>query len=166
MGTDNRNRDDPSQPPVFAARLTPHRSLGRLGFVVLMIFVGATCLISGGLFTVAGAWPVLVFCGLDVAIVWAAFRLSYRSGRCYEEIAIWPHELLVRQVSPAGNVAEHWFNPFGTRFLVDRHETFGVTGMRLVARGRELALGTFLNPEDRSSFAAAFDSAFTRARGA
>ncbi len=179
MADDNQNRAEDrgtlsrreaggecNVPPVFAARLTPYRSLGRRGFVLLMIFVGATCFISGLLFAVVGAWPVLVFSGLDVVIVWVAFRISYRSAARYEEVAIWPDELLVRQVSPAGRVAEHRFNPFWTRFLVDRHEEFGVTGMRLVTRGRELVVGSFLNPEDRSSFATAFASAFARARGA
>lgn len=150
--------------PSFAARLVPHRSLSRNGFVTLMIFVGATCLISGILFMAVGAWPVLGFMGLDVAIIWLAFSANYRSARRYEEIAVWPHDLLVRQVSPTGRVREHRFNPFWTRFDVDRHAEFGITRMLLRGHGRELDIGAFLNPVDRESFASAFGQALANAK--
>ncbi len=106
-----------------------------------------------------GAWPVVGFFGLDVFLLWFAFKLNYRDGRAFEEVAIWRHDLLVRQVSPAGKVREHRFNPFWTRFKVDRHEEFGITRMVLTAGERELAIGAFLNPLDRESFAREFGQA-------
>lgn len=130
-----------------------------------MVFVGATCFISGVLFMAVGAWPVFVFMGLDVLIVWVAFTANYRAARCYEEVAIWPHDLVVRQVSPAGRVKEHRFNPFWTRFDVDRHEEFGIMRMSLRASGRKLDIGSFLNPVDRESFARAFGQALASTKG-
>ena len=150
--------------PQFAARLVPYRSLSRNGFVALMVFVGVTCFASGILFMAVGAWPVLGFMALDVLIVWAAFAVNYRSARRYEEVAIWPHDLVVRQVSPAGRISEHRFNPFWTRFNVDRHEEFGITRMFLQASGRELDIGGFLNPDDREIFARAFGRALASAK--
>lgn len=155
----------PAEPPVFAATLFPHRSLGPTGFMVLMVFVGATCFAYGILFLSLGAWPVFGFLGLDVLLIWGAFRLNYRSGRAYEEVAVWSDDLRVRRVSPGGRVAEHSFNPFWTRFNVDRHEEFGITRMILSGQGRELPIGAFLNPADRESFATAFSAALARARG-
>jgi len=150
--------------PLFAARLFPHRSLSHGGFVAVMVFVGATCISSGVLFTVMGAWPVFGFLGLDVLLVWAAFKASYRSGKAFEEVAVWRHDLLIRQVSPSGRVREHRFNPFFARFSVDRHEEFGITRMRLAGEGREIDIGAFLNPPDRESFARAFAQALAAAR--
>ncbi|MEM7464369.1 MAG: DUF2244 domain-containing protein [Pseudomonadota bacterium] len=146
-------------PPVFAARLLPHRSLSRQGFILVMIFVAATCLTSGVIFMIAGAWPVLAFMGLDVLIIWLAFALNYRSGRASEEIAVWPHDVLVRQISPSGRIVEHRFNPFWTRFSVNRHDEIGITRMHLHGQGRDIDIGSFLNPPDRESFAAEFGQA-------
>ena len=149
---------------LFSARLTPHRSLGRTGFRVVMVFVAAVCLTVGAVFWSMGLWPVMGFMGLDILALWWAIRMSYRSGRAHEDVEVSRRHLLVRQVGPAGHAREHWFNPFGTFFHVDRHPEFGVTGLKLQNRNRELALGGFLNPDDKESFAEAFGLALARAK--
>lgn len=151
--------------PVFAARLTPYRSLGPHGFFALMAVIGGTWFVAGMMFMAIGAWPIVGFFGLDFLIVWLAFKMNYRSARAFEDVAIWPHEMLVRQVSPRGKVAEHRFNPFWTRFEIDRHHEFGITRMALAGQGRELAIGSFLNPDDRESFAEAFSAALAGVKG-
>ena len=35
-----------------------------------------------------GAWPVMGFFGLDVLLVYVAFKLNYRSGRLYETVEL------------------------------------------------------------------------------
>ncbi len=157
-------RQDPVEDPLFAARLMPYRSLGKTGFLLLMAFVGLTCFISGMMFLAMGAWPVFGFFGLDAFLIWLAFKLNYRSGRAYEEIAIWKDELEFRQISPSGKISIHHMNPFWTRFNVDRHEEIGITRMILSEKGREISIGSFLNPQDRESFAFAFGSALARVK--
>lgn len=155
----------PSQDrPIFAARLTPHRSLSRNGFLILMAFVGLISFCAGVMFLKVGAWPVIGFFGLDVLIFWFAFQMNYRSGRVVEELAVWPHQLTVRQTAPSGRRREYRLNPFWTRFRVDRHAEFGITRMTLASRQGELSIGSFLNPVDRESFAVAFGQALARAR--
>lgn len=150
--------------PIFAARLTPHRSLGRTGFIILMAFVGVTCFISGMLFLVMGAWPVFGFFGLDALLIWFAFKMNYRDGRAWEEVAVWKDEVEFRQFSPSGRPTIHQFNPFWTRFRIDRHDEIGITRMALVDRDREVDIGMFLNPLDRESFADAFRHALSKAK--
>jgi uncharacterized membrane protein len=152
--------------PLFAARLTAHRSLGRRGFLILMALLLAISLSASAAFLAIGAWPVFGFFGLDLLLIYLAFRLNYRDGRASEEVAIWRDDLVVRQISPAGRIVEHRFNPFWTRFGVDRHEEFGVMRMVLTSKGREVELGSFLNPVDRESFARAFSAALSAARAA
>ena len=65
----------------FRVVLTPHRSLGPKGFLALMLAFGAISFATGIVFYIAGAWPVVGFLGLDVLLVYVAFRLNYRSGR-------------------------------------------------------------------------------------
>ena len=69
------------QPELFSALLTPHRSLNRTGFLVLMTFIGAVSFIAGMAFLLMGAWPVLGFFGLDVLAIYWAFRINFRSAR-------------------------------------------------------------------------------------
>ncbi len=156
-------QEDDNQPE-FCARLSPHRSLGKTGFRILMVFVTFSCLSSGLFFLIAGAWPVMITLGLDALAIWIAFKINYRAGRQFEEISIWPHKILVRKTAPSGKSKEYIFNPFWVKFLVDRHEEYGVNSMKLLEKGRELELGAFLNPGDRTSFASAFNAALADVR--
>ena len=75
---------------LFDALLTPNRSLPRAGFIAVM---AAVTLISAGLgvyFVLHGAWPVFRFFGLDVLLLFLAFRLNYRSGRASEIVRLTP----------------------------------------------------------------------------
>ena len=148
--------------PDFVAELTPYRSLGRTGFLWLMAFVSFTCLLSGLMFLVMGAWPVFIFMGLDILIIYAAFKFNYHSARAKERVSIGRDELKIEKVHPSGRVVKHVLNPFWTRFEVNRHEEYGIVSMRVLSRDIELDIGSFLNPEDRESFAFAFGAALNR----
>lgn len=150
--------------PIFRALLTPHRSLGRTGFRVLMGIMVAASLICG-LFCIAiGAWPIFGFFGLDVLILYIAFKVNYRSGRASEEVSVSRTSLDIRQVAPSGKTREHHFNPYWARFAVSRHEEIGITRMAVEAQGQQVQIGSFLNPDDRESFAKAFGRALATAR--
>ena len=47
------------EPPLFSALITPHRSLGRSGFLVVMLAIGGISFATGGMFEMMGAWPVI-----------------------------------------------------------------------------------------------------------
>lgn len=145
--------------PVFAAELTPHRSLGRQGFRILLALTGIFCLLHGIFFFVTGAWPVMFFFGLDFLLLWGAFWLNYRSGRAREEVTVSRTNVSIRKISPAGQTVEHRFNPLWARFRVRRHQEFGITSMHVTGEGRLTDVGSFLNPDDRESFAKAFRGA-------
>lgn len=163
LATQETRGMDQSKPDFFA-ELTPHRSLGRNGFLLLMLLVGSTCFVSGIMFLVIGAWPVFVFMGLDVLIIFLAFKINYRDGRAKERVSIAREELRVEKIDPAGRVKEHVFNPYWSRFVVDRHEEYGITKMEIASQGNSLMIGSFLNPMDRESFAVAFNQALIRAK--
>src|ERR1700751_1007768 len=103
------------QPKLFSALLTPHRSLNRTGFLVLMAFLSIVSFAAGFAFLLMGAWPVLGFFGLDVLVVYWAFKVNFRTARASEEIVVTPSELRVRRVSHRGQVAEWTFNPLWVR---------------------------------------------------
>ena len=156
------NRDELA--PIFEAMITPHRSLPNLGFLVLMIAVGVVSFIAGMFFLILGAWPVFGFFGLDVLLVYIAFRVNYRAARAREEVSVSRTALDIRKTAPSGRTEQHRFNPFWTRFSVARHAEIGITRMQVEAQGNAVSIGGFLNPDDRESFAAAFSDALARAR--
>ena len=149
---------------LFSARLTPYRSLGRRGFLILMAFVSLVCFGIGAYFYAIGAWPVVGFMGLDALLIYGAFKLNYRAARAYEDIQVSRQEVSILQVSPRGRERLHKYNPFFTRFVIDRHDEIGITKMMLKSRQRKLSIGGFLNPSDKESFAEAFGLALAQAR--
>ena len=119
---------------------------------------------SGLLFFILGAWPVTGFLGLDVALVYWAFRANYRSARAYEQIIVTPSELTLRKVSHRGKASEWSFNPMWVKLDREVDEEFGTAQLFLVSRGRKLPVGTFLPPTERESFAAALGAAIGEAK--
>jgi uncharacterized membrane protein len=152
------------EPTLFSAVITPHRSLGRVGFLVLMTAIGGVSFVAGIVFLILGAWPVVGFFGLDVLLVYWAFRINYRAARAYEEVMVTPSELRVRKVSHRGRVAEWSLNPVWVRLDRDTHEEFGIERLFLVSRGRKLPIGGFLGPHEKESFADALAAAIGEAK--
>ena len=161
MSADN---NEELEPTIFSAVITPHRSLGRVGFLVLMVAFGAVSFVTGMLFMVTGAWPVLAFFGLDAVLLYGAFRLNYRAAQAYEEVAVTCSRLTVRKVSHRGRVREWVLNPLWVKLDQVAHEDFGIERLLLVSRGKQLVIASFLSPEEKASFAKELGSALSEAK--
>jgi uncharacterized membrane protein len=165
MTLDNTASSVPDgEPPIFSAVLTPHRSLNPTGFLIFMTVLGAMSFATGMVFLLAGAWPVFGFFGLDVLLVYWAFRLNYRSAQAYEQVTVTPSELTVRKVSHRGGVREWTLNPVWVRLQRDDHEEFGLQRLFLESQGRRLSIAGFLPPQEKESFALALSGALTEAK--
>jgi len=152
------------EPTIFSAVITPHRSLDRVGFLVLMGIFGAVSFIAGMAFLLDGAWPVFGFFGLDVALLYWAFRLNYRHAGAYEEVRVTPSALTVRKVSHHGRVREWVLNPLWVKLDQVAHEDFGIERLFLVTRGKQLAIASFLGPEEKANFAQELGRALSEAK--
>jgi uncharacterized membrane protein len=153
-----------SEKVLFEARLSPHRSLSFNGFTALMIVLGVLSFAIGVTFLLLGAWPVFGFFGLDVALVWFAFRANFRDANAYEDIRVTPILLSVRQVSKRGERRETDFNPRWTRIEKTEDETAGVTKVALVSRGFPLIVGSFLPPFYKKELATRLSNALAIAK--
>ena len=156
--------DPQAQPELFSALLTPHRSLSRTGFLVLMGFLCAVSFAAGLLFLLMGAWPVLGFFGLDVLAIWWAFRINFRHARATEEISVTHSELRVRRVSHRGHVVEWVLNPLWVQLDQKADAEFGIEKLYLVSRGRRVSVASFLGPDEKASFAKALLAALQAAK--
>ena len=153
-----------SEPRIFLATITPHRSLGSTGFLVLMLCIGGVSFVSGMVFLLMGAWPVFGFLGLDVLLVYFAFRANFRAARAYEEVTVTASELTVRKVSHRGSVREWTLTPVWVQLDRIVHEEFGIERLFLVSRGRRLPIAAFLGPDEKASFARALSAALGEAK--
>jgi uncharacterized membrane protein len=104
------------------------------------------------------------FLGLDVLLVYLAFRASYRAASAYEAVTMTPSELSVRKVSHRGAVAEWKLNPVWVRLDRQTHREFGIERLFLVSRGRRLSIAGFLGAREKEAFATALSAALAEAR--
>ena len=152
------------EPALFSAVVTPHRSLSHAGFLIVMTAVGGISFVAGTAFLLLGAWPVFGFFGLDVLLVYWAFRVNYRAAAAFEEVTVTACELRVRQVSHRGKASEWSFNPLWVRLEREGNEEFGLERLFLVSRGRRLPIASLLGPTEKESFAAALGAAIGEAK--
>jgi uncharacterized membrane protein len=152
------------QQVLFAARLTPHRSLNRTGFLVLMACISTVSFAAGMAFLLMGAWPVFGFFGLDVLVIYWAFRVNFRRAAAYEDISVSYSELRLRRVSHRGHAMEWALNPLWVQIDRKAHEEFGIERLYLVSRGRRIGVASFLGPDEKLSFYKALTAALQEAR--
>src|SRR3978361_1013818 len=104
MTVPTRTDNDPhAEPTLFSAIITPHRSLSGKGCLAGVWLIGGMGFAGGMFFFLLGAWPVIGFLGLDVALVYWAFRANYRAAAAFEEVTVTPSELRLRRVSHPGD---------------------------------------------------------------
>jgi uncharacterized membrane protein len=161
MTSDNA---DSLEPTIFSATLTPHRSLGRVGFLILMLLFGGISFVTGMVFLLLGAWPVFGFFGLDVLLLYWAFRLNYRHAEAYEQVTVTPSVLKVRKVSHLGRVREWALNPLWVKLDKIEIEDFGINRLFLISRDKKLSIGSFLGPDEKAGFAKELGNALNEAR--
>src|SRR4029077_262698 len=149
-------------PVFFDAVLYPHRSLPPQGFMVLMLVLSVVSFAAGVSFVLLGAWPIFGYFGLDVLLVYLAFRASYRSARMHEWVRLTEDTLTVERVGQRGERRRWQFQPFWLRVVLEeRNET---NRLVLTSHGRELVVGGFLAPAERRNLAVALKEAPNRWR--
>jgi uncharacterized membrane protein len=149
---------------VFSASLRPHRSLSARGLSILMGFFGLAGIAVSIPFYLLGAWPVIGFMGLDVALIYLAFRYNNAAARACEQIFLTRFDLIVRAISWRGKVREARFNPLWTRLERKEHPDFGLEMLALVQGRSRIEIAACLGREQRAEFADAFQSALQKSR--
>jgi uncharacterized membrane protein len=157
-------------PPTFGSLffervLLPHRSLPPRAFQLLMLILGLVGLAVSIGFVSIGAWPVTGFFGLDVVLVYFAFRLSYRSARRSETIRLAGDAFTVERVSVRGERRMWQFQPFWLRVILEERDDER-NRLLVASHGRSLVIGDILPPAARRELAASIREALKRWREA
>ncbi len=126
----------------FMTSLRPHRSLSPNGFKWLIRGVLAANVMIGLPMYLLGAWPVVGFLGLDVALLWWLFQRNFLDARRSETLLLTERELIVNRVAPDGEREEHRLDAYWLRVEPGAR-------LVLVSRGNRVVVGRFLSPGER-----------------
>ncbi len=147
----------------FSAALRPHRSLSPQGFAMLMAAVGAVFIVFGAFFVALGAWPVFGFLGLDLLILYWAFRRNFADAEAREVVEVTGHEVILYRAPPVKPASERRFPRAWVRVdLEEDRERELIGSLGLVYGGRRTEFASFLAPEERKSLASALKAAVAR----
>jgi len=125
----------------------PHRSLSKFGFRILMLIVTFLCLSGGLIFWMMGAWPVFGFFGLDIILIFLAFKLNYRTGKVYENIKIVSKKFRVSRSFPSGKIQVWDLDPYWAR--VELIEKRNQSQLLIRSEKKVVSIGSFLNSFDK-----------------
>ena len=145
--------------PRFEAVLYPNQSLGDTGFIILMAVIVLVSGLIGAGFALVGAWPVTGFLGLDVFLLYLAFRLHFRRSRRVDMISLDRNGLTVRRFSSDHQEQTWHFETAWVQVLLEDQQ------LKLRSHGKDLVIGTCLTADERRAFAQSLRSAIQLQRG-
>ncbi len=131
-----------------------------------MVFMAAISAVSFGtglMFYLMGAWPVMGFMGLDVALVYVCLQAQLPRAARLRDGGARREALTVTRVAPSGESQSWQFNPYWVRLHLE--ERVGrMSELSLVSHGKRLVFGSFLTDPEREDFATALKAALSDAR--
>ena len=154
---------DGKAPQNFRAILRPYRSLSRQGFVILMAVLIGLNFAAGTAFYLLGAWPIAPFMGLDVALVWWAFRKNYNDALKEERIEVTEHELVLQRFAHDRQSEElHFTREWVKVELEEDKERELIGSLFLRFKGTRTEIGRFLAAHERKEFARSLQGALAK----
>ena len=76
-------------------KIYPNKSLTKSGLTILMAFFLLPALLIGSDFSIKGAWPVAGFLGLELLLIYCAFKVSFANNDIYEHITLDENEFKI-----------------------------------------------------------------------
>lgn len=154
---------EPARTLHFNATLYAHRSLPKKRFNHMILILAAFCVFAAVRFIMIGAWPVVIFVGIDLLALWLAFFLNYRAAKAFETVQLTDKDLLLTRVSAAGRVATWRFEPYWASVRI-RERGDDENELYLRSHGETVYFGDCLTAPERRDFREALDLALARWR--
>jgi len=145
--------------------LRPNPPLSKLGLKFLLAIMVAMNGVIAAAFVLRGAWPVTPFMGADVGILAWALHRSSEAAKSREELSLTPSKLCVDYYAPGAKPRHVELNPYWVRVQLNEPVS-SRNPIILASHDHRFAIGSFLPPHERLSFARALRSALVRVRTA
>jgi uncharacterized membrane protein len=140
----------PEEPP-YVYFAVPNRSLGRRERFGCIMALAATTFVVAAAAAMVGAWPVVPFAGIEVALVVAAFRILSRHDGDFERLEISGARIRF-QARQAARVTQFEGHASWARLVVRSRPGRCELGLRYA--GRTVEIGRLLTDERRWQWAA------------
>ena len=147
-----KNKNITNKIPILNIILYPHRSLSPKGFLILMLCIIFVSFSIGAFFMLKGAWPVFGFFGLDVLLVYIAFKVNYHNAKRYEKIRLWENSLIIKKKSDNGKSNTWKFNPYWVRLEMKKSQSRS-SDLNLSSHGKTIYIGSFLSNQEKEEVA-------------
>jgi uncharacterized membrane protein len=150
-------------PYYMDAVITPHRSLSRRGFIILISVLTAINALTALTFLMLHAAPVPLFVGLDLIAIIAALIASRRSARRCERVQVTARDVrVVRETAKGAHTV--WLSPTAFTRVALTNETGDDPDLHIRVSDRGVAVARDLTRTERRDFAAALERAIRQAR--
>jgi len=138
---------DLDQPILIDLIIEPNQSLSHPAFIAVMLILGLITLGLSIFFLYLGAWPVLGFLGLDLALLFLAFKLNARSLKIVERVCMNDREVMVARES--AQCKECWiFDSYWLNISI-KNGPRGKGYIQLSSHGFSIHIGAFLTIPER-----------------
>lgn len=146
---------DPAPDDTRTLTLWPHRSLTTRGFVT---FIATSAALFGApllaLLGTPALWVILGFMATSLAAIWVALTRNQRDRTVSERLTLTATEIALTRHNPEGAQQNWSANPYWTRVTLYPKSGPVPAYLTLTGNDREVELGAFLTPEERTSLAA------------
>lgn len=139
----------------------PNRSLSLRAMVLLFAGIAAFVITIGIGFSLAGAWLVLPFAGLEVAVVGAVLYLLFRHIDDHDLIVI-HHDRVMVVRRQGGRERHEEFQRYWVKVELRRGRSWYPSRLSIGSHGRFVTIGADISEEERSALAARLNELLRR----
>lgn len=142
----------------------PNQTLTLRGMTVLFAGLTLVVLTIGIGFTLAGAWPVLPFAGLELALAGAVLYRLFRHADDHDRIMVDRERVTV--IRQRGR--REWrdeFQRYWTRVTLERGRSWYPSRLKVGSHGRFVVIAADVNEKERESLSATLGNIISQNRG-
>tara|TARA_Y100001936_G_scaffold253324_1_gene317317 strand:+ start:1989 stop:2507 length:519 start_codon:yes stop_codon:yes gene_type:complete len=150
---ENISKNEKSPPIIFDAILKPYASLSSYGFLTFMLILITVSCSIGIAFAILGAWPVLGFFGLEIFIIYQAFKYNYRDSKRIENIKLTDNDIVIESVNYKGESRIFELQTYWIKVDYRLSKTTRCGELILRSHGKAIEIGRFLTTREKKSLA-------------
>lgn len=142
----------------------PNRTLTLRGMTVLFAGLTLVVLTIGIGFTLAGAWPVLPFAGLELAVMGAVLYRLFRHADDHDRILVDRERVTVIQRRGRHEWRDE-FQRYWTKVVLERRRGWHPSRLKVGSHGRFVVIAADVNEKERESLSTALGNIISQNRG-
>ena len=133
-------------------KIYPNQSLTPKGLLLLMFLITIPASFIGITFFILGAWPVLGFMGLEVLLIYIAFKVLFYKNKFYEHIILDKEKLSIFFKKQNNTITKIELEPTWLQVQIENiYENEDI--LTISSHGKKIILANFLIPEERAKLA-------------